>query len=74
MEKALRLDKKSLQVQNSLINVLINCTWDWPSAERASLQLIDSGKMDIRTLQLYSTLMNAQGRHAQPQVAAQPGG
>lgn len=63
VEKALRLDKKSLQVQNSLINVLINCTWDWASAERASLQLIDSGKMDIRTLQLYSTLMNAQGRH-----------
>jgi tetratricopeptide (TPR) repeat protein len=62
-EKALRLDKKSLQVQNSLINVLINCTWDWASAERASLHLIDSGKMDIRTLQLYSTLMNAQGRH-----------
>ncbi len=62
-EKALRLDHKSLQVQNSLINVLINCTWDRLAAERRSLQLIDSGKMDIRTLQLYSTLMNSQGRH-----------
>jgi serine/threonine-protein kinase len=62
-EKAMRLDHKSLQVQNSLINVLINCTWDRLTAERRSLQLIDSGKMDIRTLQLYSTLMNSQGRH-----------
>jgi tetratricopeptide (TPR) repeat protein len=50
-------------VQNSLINLLINCTWDWPAAERRSLELIDSGKMDARTLQLYSTLMNSQGRH-----------
>jgi TolB-like protein len=63
VEEALRLDPESLQVQNSFINLLINCTWDWAAAERKSLELIDSGAMDVRTLQLYSTLMNSQGRH-----------
>ena len=63
VETALRLDPESLQVQNSLINLLINCTWDWAAAERRTLELIDSGKRDARTLQLYSTLMISQGRH-----------
>lgn len=63
VETALQLDSESLQVQNSLINLLINCRWDMPAAERRCRELIDSGTMDARTLQLYSTLMNSQGRH-----------
>jgi TolB-like protein len=63
VQTALKLDRTSIAVRNAMINVLTNCTWDWSTAERECRDLIDSGQMDCRTIQLYSSLMNAQGRH-----------
>jgi TolB-like protein/tetratricopeptide (TPR) repeat protein len=63
VETALRLDPKSVKVRNALINLLINCSWDWSAAERKCRELTDSGTMDGRTVQLYSSLMNCLGQH-----------
>lgn len=60
---ALKLDGKSIKVQNALINLLIYCSWDWSTAERKCQEATDSGKLDGRTIQLYSGLMNCLGRH-----------
>jgi serine/threonine-protein kinase len=60
---ALRLDRKSIKVQNALINLLIYCSWDWATAERKCQEATESGRMDGRTIQLYSSLMNCLGRH-----------
>ncbi len=63
VDTAMRLDPHSLRVQNQWLNLLINCTWDWPTAERRSREMIDAGAMDVRTLQLLSSLMSCRGRH-----------
>lgn len=63
VQTALRLDNSSVAVRNALINVLTNCRWDWASAERECRSMIDSGQMDSRTTQLYSSMLNSQGRH-----------
>jgi serine/threonine-protein kinase len=63
VEKALKLDCNSVKVRNSLINLLIHCTWDLWSAERECRDLLEHDKHDARTLQLYSSLMNLCGRH-----------
>jgi serine/threonine-protein kinase len=60
---ALKLDGQSIKVRNALINLLINCSWDWSTAEKTCQQATDSGAMDGRTIQLYSSLMNCLGRH-----------
>jgi len=63
VQKALELDPKSVAVRNAAVNVLLNCTWDWSAAERECRSMVDSGEMDGRTLQLYSSLMSVNGRH-----------
>jgi TolB-like protein len=63
VESAVALDRSSTKVRNALINLLLHCSWDLATAERQCRDLIESGKMDVRTLQLYSTLMNCRGRH-----------
>lgn len=63
VDAALRIDKNSLKVRNALINLLIHCSWDLSAAEWQCRELVDSGAMDARTIQLYSSLMNLRGRH-----------
>ncbi len=63
VEAAVELDRSSTKVRNALINLLVHCSWDLDTAEGHCRELIDSGKMDGRTLQLYSTVMNCRGRH-----------
>jgi TolB-like protein/Tfp pilus assembly protein PilF len=67
VDTAVALDRKhrrdSIQVRNSRINLLINCSWDLAAAESECRELIDRGSMDGRTLQLYSSLMTCRGRH-----------
>jgi TolB-like protein/tetratricopeptide (TPR) repeat protein len=60
---AMRIAPESISVRNARINVLTNCEWDWSTAESECRALLDLGRMDGRTIQLYSSLMNAQGRH-----------
>src|SRR5579859_3857291 len=63
VESALKLDRGSIKVRNALINLLIHCSWDWSGAEQQCRELLDSGSVDGRTIQLYSSLMNLKGRH-----------
>jgi TolB-like protein len=63
VEAAVMLDRSSTKVRNALINLLVHCSWDLDTAEGQCRELADSGKMDGRTLQLYSTVMNCRGRH-----------
>ena len=63
VEAAVKLDRSSTKVRNALTNLLLHCSWDLDSAEGQCRKLIESGKMDGRTLQLYSTVMNCRGRH-----------
>jgi TolB-like protein/lipopolysaccharide biosynthesis regulator YciM len=63
VKTALRLDPNSIAARNARINLLTNCEWDWASAEMECRELIDAGLADSRTIQLFSSLMNAQGRH-----------
>ncbi len=63
VKSAVSLNRSSTKVRNALINLLIHCSWDMSTAERECRELIDSGRMDARTVQLYSTLMNCRGRH-----------
>ena len=60
---ALKLDGQSIKVRNAYLNLLINCSWDWKTAERKCQEATESGNMDARTVQLYSSLMNCTGRH-----------
>ena len=63
VQAALKIAPESISVRNARINVLTNCEWDWSMAESECRALTDSGRMDGRTIQLYASLMNAQGRH-----------
>jgi TolB-like protein len=63
VDAALQIDRTSTRVRNALINLLIHCSWDLSSAERQCNELVHSGAMDARTIQLYSSLMNLRGRH-----------
>jgi serine/threonine-protein kinase len=63
VDTALKIDRSSTKVRNALINLLIHCSWDLSAAERQCSELVDSGAMDARTIQLYSSLMNLRGRH-----------
>jgi tetratricopeptide (TPR) repeat protein len=63
VEAAVTLDRGSTKVRNALINLLVHCSWDLATAERHCRELMECGKMDARTLQLYSTVMNCRGRH-----------
>lgn len=63
VDAALKIDRSSTRVRDALINLLIHCSWDLSAAERQCRELVDSGAMDARTLQLYSSLMNLRGRH-----------
>lgn len=60
---AMKLNGRSVTVKNSLINVLINSTWEWAEAERQCKLLVDSGHANGRTMQLYSGLMTRGARH-----------
>lgn len=62
-QNAFRLDRNSVQARNAIINVLTNCSWHWGAAERECRDALDSGILDSRTIQLYSCLLNSQGRH-----------
>jgi TolB-like protein len=63
VNSALKLDGNSIKVRNALINLLINCSWDLSTAEQKCQEASESGTMDGRTIQLYSSLMSCQGRH-----------
>jgi TolB-like protein len=63
VDTALKLAPASRNVRQAEINFKTNCTWEWQAAERASGELIDSGGIDARTLQLYASLMINFGRH-----------
>jgi TolB-like protein len=63
VQTALKLNRHSIKVINAHINVLIHCSWNLPDAERLCLKMIESGKMDARTIQLYSSLMSLRSRH-----------
>jgi tetratricopeptide (TPR) repeat protein len=63
VQKAVTLDKDSLQVRTALVNVLTNCTWDWARAEQECRASVEAGVMDARMIQLYSSLVGCQGRH-----------
>ena len=63
VDAALKLDKNSIKVRNSLINLFIHCSWNLSAAERECRELFEVGRHDVRTLQLYSSLMNLRGRH-----------
>lgn len=63
VEAAVKLDRSSTKVRNALINLLVHCSWDLDTAEGHCRELINSGRMDGRTLQLYSTVMNCRGCH-----------
>jgi len=63
VEAALKLDRNSVKVRNALINMLMHCSWNLSAAEHECRELLDAGMHDVRTLQLYSSLMNLRGRH-----------
>ncbi|HEY0263396.1 MAG TPA: hypothetical protein VGC07_02630 [Granulicella sp.] len=63
VQVAVRVNPYSLAVRNALISVLVNCTWDWKRAEDECQRSIDSGLVDDRTIQLYSSLKGSQGQH-----------
>jgi TolB-like protein/Flp pilus assembly protein TadD len=63
MNMGLKLAPQSLHVKNAEINFQVNCAWDYAAGERLCREIVDSGCVDSRTLQLYSSLMINQGRH-----------
>jgi tetratricopeptide (TPR) repeat protein len=63
IQSALKLDRHSIKVINAHINWLIHCSWNLPAAEKLCRKMIDSGRMDARTVQLYSSIMILSGRH-----------
>lgn len=63
VQTALKLDRDSIKVNNAYINALIHCNWNLEAAERRSRQMIDAGRLDARTIQLYSSIMILRNRH-----------
>jgi len=59
----LKLAPHSLNVRNAQINFQVNCAWDWPGAEQVCREVLQSGCVDSRLLQLYASLMINLGRH-----------
>ena len=60
---ALQANRNSTSVGNAHINLLMHCDWNLEAAERKCREMIDSKRMDERTLQLLSSLMSLRGRH-----------
>lgn len=60
---AFRFDKRSIRVNNAYVNSLIHCNWNLDLAERHCRRMIDTGRMDSRTLQLFSSIMILRDRH-----------
>jgi TolB-like protein/tetratricopeptide (TPR) repeat protein len=60
---ARRLNKDSIRVNNAYINSLLHCDRNLDLAERHCRQMIDAGRQDARTLQLYSTIMILRDRN-----------
>ncbi|WP_446742713.1 tetratricopeptide repeat protein [Silvibacterium acidisoli] len=63
IDTAMRLDRNNLQVGNAFINVMTNCTWQWEKAQQQYLRMHETGHLDGRTIQLYSSLLAAMGQH-----------
>jgi tetratricopeptide (TPR) repeat protein len=63
VEAGLRLAPESLNVRNAEINFKVNCAWDWPGAEQVCREMVQTGGVDSRLLQLYASLMINLGRH-----------
>ena len=59
--KALKLQPKSVNVQNAAINFNLTCLWNRKVAEQVCQEMVDSGRADARTLQLYASLMISLG-------------
>ena len=60
---ARRLNKQSIRVNNAYVNSLLHCDRNLDLAEHHCRQMIDSGRLDARTLQLYSCIMILRNRH-----------
>jgi TolB-like protein len=60
---ARRLNKESIRVNNAYVNSLLHCNRNLNLAERHCRQMIDAGRLDARTLQLYSSIMILRDRH-----------
>jgi tetratricopeptide (TPR) repeat protein len=60
---AIRLNQRSIRVNNAYVNSLIYCNWNLDLAERHCKQTIDAGRLDARTLQLYSSIMILRNHH-----------
>jgi tetratricopeptide (TPR) repeat protein len=60
---AFRLNKGSIRVNNAYVNSLIHCNWNLDLAERHCKRLIDAGRLDSRTLQLFSSIKILRDRH-----------
>ncbi len=60
---ARRLNKESIRVNNAYVNSLLHCDRNLDQAERHCRQMIDAGRQDARTLQLYSSIMILRDRH-----------
>jgi tetratricopeptide (TPR) repeat protein len=60
---ARRLNKESIRVNNAYVNSLLHCDRNLDLAERQCRQMIDAGRQDARTLQLYSSIMILRDRH-----------
>lgn len=61
---AYKLNRHSIRVNNAYVNSLIHCNWNLDAAERHCKRMIDSGRLDARTLQLYSSIMILRNRNA----------
>src|SRR6202034_1705289 len=57
------LNKDSIRVNNAYVNSLLHCDRNLDLAERHCRQMIDAGRQDARTLQLYSTIMILRDRN-----------
>lgn len=62
-QTALHLNRQSIKVNNAYINTLIHCNWDLRTAEQRCREMIDAGRFDARTMQLYSSIMILRDRH-----------
>ncbi len=62
-QTALHLSANSIKVKNAYINTLIHCTWNLQTAEQICREMIDAGRFDARTMQLYSSIMILRNRH-----------
>lgn len=62
-QTALHLNAQSIKVNNAYINTLIHCNWNLRTAEQHCREMIDAGRFDARTMQLYSSIMILRDRH-----------